>query len=280
MTANAEQIAYWNEISGPKWVAVSDVIDAMVAPIGREAMDRLGIERGQRVLDVGCGTGHTSRELAERVAPGGSVLGADISGPMLERAREKSTGVEFLQADAQTHAFERGSYDRIFSRFGVMFFDDPVAAFDNLRGAVASGGRLGFVCWQEVGKNPWMSVPAAAALQHVDPETLGPPPVPDAPGPFALADADRLRGILEAAGWADVDCSAHEGGIRVGRGMDLDGIIGFLLQMGRAGAVLREASDEVRARAAESVKGAVEPYFDGDGLVMDFATWIVSATAP
>ena len=163
---NAQQAKYWNDVAGPKWVALAEAINGQIQPIGHAAMERARIERGQRVLDVGCGCGQTSLELAQRVGEQGHVDGLDLSEPMLAEARVRGAelkNLQFTAADVQVHGLEEAAYDRIFSRFGVMFFDDPEAAFANLRGALAPGGQLTFVCWQEIGSNPWMAVPGAAA---------------------------------------------------------------------------------------------------------------------
>jgi SAM-dependent methyltransferase len=278
VSANAEQIRYWNELSGPKWVGLADRIDDQIGPLGREAVERARVSAGERVLDVGCGCGQTTLELAERVGAEGRVLGVDLSQPMLAEARARAArgpgpAPEFLQADAQVHAFEPGAFDLVFSRFGVMFFDDSVAAFANLRAALAPDGRLAFLCWQNIAVNPWMLVPAQAAAQHVE---LA-PPKPGAPGPFAFADAESVRGILDAAGFGEVRCDSFEGRMAVGRGLSLDGIVGFLGQMGPAGAALREAPASTREVAVRSMREALEPHYDGDAVVLPFASWIVSA---
>ena len=201
---NAQQIQYWND-TGPRWVAQQNVIDDQIRQLGRLAMDRSTVQPGERVLDVGCGCGDTTVELAGRVAPGGTVTGIDISAPMLERARERArtqgAAARFELADAQTHAFAPAIVDVIFSRFGVMFFTDPTAAFANLRRALTPGGRLAFVCWQALPDNPWMFVPLGAALQYLPTPPL---PGPDAPGPFSFADPGRVRTILAGAGFRDV----------------------------------------------------------------------------
>jgi SAM-dependent methyltransferase len=190
-----------------------------------------------------------------------------------QRAREtEDAPVEFLEADAQTHDFEAGGFDLVFSRFGVMFFEDPVAAFANLRRALAPSGRLAFLCWQSIVDNPWMLLPAQAVAEHV---SLPAPAAPDAPGPFAFADADRVRGLLEGAGFADVDVAAHEGELAVGRGLELDEIVDFLQQMGPAGAALRESSETVREAATRSMRAALEPHYRDDAVVLSFACWIV-----
>jgi SAM-dependent methyltransferase len=169
---NAQQIEYWNAQSASKWVALQSLLDQQLGPLGLATIERAELAAGERVLDIGCGCGQSSLQLAERVAPGGSVLGIDVATAMLERARERALElglghVRFENADAQTFAFAPASFDLAFSRFGVMFFADPVAAFANVRAALAPGGRLSFLCWQEIGRNPWVRVPLMAAAKHV-----------------------------------------------------------------------------------------------------------------
>lgn len=279
---NAEQIVYWNEQAGPKWATLQDRIDQQIRPLGELAMVRAALAAGERVLDVGCGCGDTTLALARRVAPGGSVLGLDISAPMLARARERlaeaglGAAVSFLQADAQTHAFAPAAFDVLYSRFGVMFFADPPAAFANLRRALRPGGRLAFVCWQAATDNPWMLVPMAAALQHLPPPEL---PPPGAPGPFAFADPERVRGILAAAGYADVALEPVQMTLTIGGG-DLDQTVDFLLQMGPTARALRDTTDAaVVTRVAAAVREALLPYATPDGVRMDSASWIVTAHA-
>jgi SAM-dependent methyltransferase len=273
---NADQLTYWNEQGGPRWVRLQETLDEQLAPFGHVVMDRLALGRGERVLDVGCGCGETSFELGRRVGPTGSVLGVDISTIMLERARERGANapnVRFLAADAQTHAFAPGSFDAIFSRFGVMFFQDPPAAFANLARALVPGGRIGFHCWKALAENPWMTVPFFAALQHVPAPT---PSAPDAPGPFAFADADRVRGILADAGLAEIDFESRNDMMGVGTG-SLDEATDFALQMGPASIALREATPETVAKVRASVREALEPYMTADGVRLATSTWVVTA---
>jgi SAM-dependent methyltransferase len=277
---NAEQITYWNDTAGPKWVAYEALLDAQIRPLGEAAMDRAEIREGDRVLDVGCGTGQTSIELARRVGPTAKVTGVDISAPMLARARTRADGagvrnVDFLEADAQTQRFAPESVDVCFSRFGVMFFAAPDAAFANLCRALRPTGRLGFVCWQQLPDNPWMMVPLVAAAAHI---TLPPPPAPDAPGPFSFADQGRVRGILERAGFADVTFEDHRTTLTIGGDGPLDQAVDFLLQgVGPTSAAMRQADPALRATVSTAVRDALQPFHTPQGVRMACAAWLVTA---
>jgi SAM-dependent methyltransferase len=279
---NADQIEYWSQQSGPKWVAMQDLIDGMIAPLGELAMERAAIAPGERVLDVGCGCGQTSLQLAQRVGARGRVLSVDISGVMLARARERALAagagqVEFLLADAQTAALPRGGFDLLFSRFGVMFFAEPPTAFANLRRALAKRGRLAFVCWQGLAKNAWMSVPLAAAAQHVK---LPAPPLPGTPGPFAFADPERVARILDQAGFSEVSLEAVETRIAVGGGGGIEEATRFLLEgAGPTTAALADASEAERAAVAGAVRKALEPYLTPRGVELGASVWIATARA-
>jgi SAM-dependent methyltransferase len=278
---NDEQVAYWNDKAGPTWAAEQRLIDAQIRPLGEVAIERAGLAAGESVLDVGCGCGDTTLELARRVAPGGSVLGVDISAPMLEQARRNAAAANlaatFMQADAQTHHFEPASFDLVFSRFGVMFFADPAAAFANLRRALRPNGRLAFVCWQAINENPWMFLPMGAALQYI---AAPPLPAPGAPGPFAFADPQDVRRILETAGFADIALAPLHQKLLIGGGQDVAATADFMLKMGPAAFALREAADPgIVPRVAAAVREAIAPYQTADGVRMDSACWVVTARA-
>lgn len=278
---NAKQIEYWNEVSGKRWVEMGEVIDAQIAPLGEAAMERARPEPGEHILDIGCGCGQTTLSLATRVGDRGSVLGLDISGPMLERARERTReagvgNVLFQQADAQTHEF--AEFDLVFSRFGVMFFASPVEAFTNLISALRPGGRLAFVAWQKLDLNPWMHLPIIAAAKHLPPGD--PPPPPDAPGPFAFADQKRVETILRDSGFENIRHESLEQDLLIGGGRSLDDTVGFLIQLGPAGAALRAANDELRNNVMDEIHSVIKPYFIDGGVRMPSASWIVSAERP
>lgn len=276
-TANAAQEAYWNETAGRTWAALQDRIDRQIRPLGLAAMDRLAPAAGETVIDVGCGCGDTSLELARRVGPEGEVLGLDISGPMLEVARRRAEeagaeGLEFRQADAQVAALP-GGRDAVFSRFGVMFFADPTVAFRNLRRSLRPGGRLAFVCWRPLAENLWMRLPAETAA---DLAPAAPPPEPEAPGPFAFADPDRVRRILAGAGFEGIDIAPHDEAIG---GLDLEGTVEMSFRVGPLGAILRERPD-LAPVLRERVREAVRPWLRDGAVYMPSATWLVGARNP
>jgi SAM-dependent methyltransferase len=272
-TPNAAQAAYWNEAAGPNWADLQGPLDRQLAPLGRRAMDALAPKPGERILDIGCGAGETSLELAQAVGAGGHVTGVDISRPLLEVARGRSPQISFVEADAQTHPFEAGAFDGAFSRFGVMFFADPPSAFANIRRALKPGGRLAFVCWRTPAENPIMVLPVLAAAPHLPPV---PPPEPGAPGPFAFADPERVRDILTTAGFTDIAVTPHDE--KVGGG-NLDTVLGLVMKIGPLGAQLREHPEKADA-AVDAVRAALAAHEGPDGVKLDSATWIVTARAP
>jgi SAM-dependent methyltransferase len=273
---NAGQIAYWNEAAGPTWVQAQDPLDRQLAPLGARAMAALAPAAGERVLDIGCGAGATSLALAEAVGPAGSVLGVDISAPLLAAARARAAdapNLRFAQADAQAWPFDPASFDAAFSRFGVMFFADPTAAFGNIHGALRPGGRLAFVCWRRPEESPIITLPMQAAIPHL-PEPPQ-PPTPGAPGPFAFADPDRVRAILDAAGFGEVALQPHDE--KVGGG-DLETAVGMAFKIGPMGTLIRE-QPHLRPKVEAAVREAMAAHDTPDGVKLNAAVWIVTARA-
>ncbi len=273
--ANAGMVEYWNGRPAGVWVTEAERFDFMLAPFGRRLLAAAVLEPGERVLDVGCGNGAVSLDAARAVGRGGWVTGLDLSAPMLEvarrRAKEQEIDVAFVQDDAQTASFGE-PFDVVLSRFGVMFFDNPEVAFTNLAKATRPGGRLCFVCWQEMFANEWIAVPAMAMVAHVGIPDL---PEPGAPGPFALADAQRISGLLESSGWSEVTVEAHKDGMCLGR--DPEDVIAFMLsdEMGRR---LVADKDPVAVKAGtEAALEALRPYVTPEGVVLGGACWIVTA---
>ncbi|WP_318771128.1 class I SAM-dependent methyltransferase [Thermaurantiacus sp.] len=275
MSDNADQIAFWNGQAGATWAALADRLDRQIEAVGEAALAALGPTPGERILDVGCGCGATSIALARRVVPGGEVVGVDVSEPMLAVARRRGAGVpglSFQEGDASAMAF--GSpFDAIFSRFGVMFFARPVEAFAHLRQGLKPDGRMAFVCWQGLERNDWMRRPLEAALPHLPPPA---PPDPQAPGPFALADPDRLGAILRQAGFRSIRLVAWEGELGA---QPLGEAVELSLRLGPLGRALQENPDRHEA-VARAVSAALAAEADAMGWVRPrAAAWIVTARA-
>jgi SAM-dependent methyltransferase len=273
---NIEQAEHWDGEGSEHWVRYQDEHDALLAPLNAHLFDAAGITEQDRILDVGCGCGLTTR-VAARAAAGGDATGIDLSAAMLERARAVAredglTNVSFVHGDAQVHAFRDGEFDLAISRFGVMFFADPTAAFANLARATREQGRLVFLCWQEVLHNDWILVPAAAALAHIPSPDLG---APDDPGPFSLADPDRVRSILAAAGWHDI--VLQEAKEKLVLGKDTDEAFTFILGFRTFRRLLEGADEATAGRALDAVRDALSERETSDGLVLGSTAWVVSA---
>jgi SAM-dependent methyltransferase len=277
---NADQVAYWNGPAGQRWVKRQADLKTLLRPVTSIVMERAAIQPGTRVVDIGCGFGETTIELGKRVGPAGRVLGIDISAPMLAlAARQLPPGlpVELVEADATTYAFPRGGFDLLFSRFGVMFFADPTQSFTNLRTALRPGGRLLFVCFRTPQENPWMMLPLQAAYEHV-------PPLPqasaEAPGPCAFASADRVHGILHAAGFRSISLESVDLELDVAIGRGLDEAVAGTIEMGPASRAVEGQTPEIRSAVAASIRRALAAYLHGDSVPLGAAIWLVTATSP
>lgn len=276
---NADQIAFWDGETGDKWVRHHDALDGALRVFGGRALRAAHPGLGERALDIGCGCGATTVELARRVGATGAVTGVDVSSAMLAAARAHANAGEgapitLVDADAATHPFAEGAFDLAFSRFGVMFFDDREAAFRNLARAVRAGGRLAFVCWRGADENPWFTVPASVAEKSgIAMETAG----PGEPGPFSLADPRALDDVLGAAGFTDVACAAFDAPFVPMPGAELDAVVRFLMDVGPLSRALAEVDAPSLARVVPELRAAIEPYFGPEGLSFAAASWIVTA---
>ena len=276
---NRDQREFWDGEVGEIWIKHQALLDDQLEAFSRTMFDRAQIRLGQSVVDVGCGCGTDSLTAARKTGPAGRVLGLDFSRPMLSRAATRAAEnelyqIDLLQADAQTHPFAAGSIDRIISRFGVMFFADPTAAFANLAAALAPAGRMTFLTWQSVDKNPWMMLPVVEALQLVEMDL---PLDPHGPGPFTFADANRLYRILRDAGFARVQIEAYEPQLAVAGGSTLDDAVEFVMEFLPMRRALMRATCEEREHVHEAIRGAIGPYERAGGVIMPSAAWLVNA---
>ena len=272
---NAGQIEYWNSVGGETWVRFQQQLDRQIEPLGLEAMRVLAPTTGEDFLDIGCGCGQTSWALAERVGREGSVLGIDISEPMLAVARSRSivgaaSQPRFSLIDAQAGDLRSSVFDAAFSRFGVMFFDDPLAAFTNIRKSLKPKGRLVFVCWRPMLENEWMRVPFEAARALLPPTA---PTDPMAPGPYALADLRRLQYLLPDAGFPTVSVVPYD--TKIG-GSNLEQATELSLKVGPLGAALREYPN-LRSEVTATVSDALSKHMTPQGILLGASVWIVHA---
>ncbi|WP_128430025.1 class I SAM-dependent methyltransferase [Streptomyces cyaneus] len=271
-----EQAARWNGPGGHAWVDAQAVLDEVLRPFEDLLVEAVAAEHAEHVLDVGCGSGGTTVAVARRLGPAGRCVGVDISEPMITAARARAeregTPVSFIRADAQEHVFEPAAFDLVISRFGVMFFNDPVRAFANLRRAARDGAGLRFVAWRSPEENPFMTTAERAAAPIL-------PNLParrsDGPGQFGLADSDRVRRILEESGWSGIDIRP----IDVTCTLPERELVGYFTRLGPVGQVLPDADEQTRAKVVETVRAAFEPYVRGSEVRFTAACWTVGAKA-
>ncbi len=278
---NAAQIAYWNEVAPVSWTKFQTQLDAIFKPLTEIALTAAAPSPGESVIDVGCGCGATVLELADKVGPTGHVLGIDVSTPMAARARERIAerslrNAQIEVSDAAVHTFARADADLLFSRFGVMFFADPTAAFVNLRKAMRPDGRLLFACWRPLADNPWFGLPLQVTRDLLPPQ---PAADPNAPGPFAFASSDRVLGILRDAGWRQAAAHRQDVPMRIADPGDLHGGADFVTRVGPLARLLAEADDATRTKARQAVIDALGGHDSGDGIILTGSIWLVSAQA-
>lgn len=277
MTDNAEQIEYWNGRAGQSWTDMQDGMDRSFSEVTRLLLDAARARPGERVLDVGCGCGDTTLQVADAIGAGGAIVGVDVSAPMLELARHRTAGranVAWREADAANEDLG-GPYDLVLSRFGVMFFTDPVFAFRNIARAMRPGARLTFVCWQDLTKSDWFALPMQTVRPLLTATPPFPPPDPDAPGPNAFARRERVQSILEAAGFSQITIEPRETPMSLGESEE-----GALAQMLRIGPVARALADEppeVRAQVKVAMQGALASLGQRGPLVLRASLWLVRA---
>lgn len=281
---NIHQVSDWNGPSGERWVTNQVRLDHMLALFGDAAIAAAAPAAGEQVLDIGCGAGASSFALAARVGPRGHVRGVDISEPLVTRARHLAPAdapVAFELADAASAPLPEGAFDLLFSRFGVMFFDDPAAAFAHMRGALKPGGRLAFVCWRGADENDWVRLPMGAIKGIIPPPA---PPEPEAPGPFSFGESARVVRILAAAGFTDIFLTPFDHPVRFGLGdtreAALDDAVEMAFQIGPLSRALAGQSDDVRARAITAVRSAFAARPGLSSIEIDGAAWIVTARKP
>lgn len=278
---NAAQQDYWNTVAGPRWVGFGGAMESRVREVNGLLLARAAPTPGENVLEIGCGTGATTVPLAEAVGAHGRVLGVDIAEPMLAAARKRVAGsglanVSLVLADAQAHRFEPARFDLILSRFGVMFFADPRAAFANLCGAARPGGRLCFACWAPLAENPQWLVAYEAALRRLGPPA---PQDPRAPGPLAFSDPDYVRGFLAAAGFADIEIRRERPDM-IGTSPEAEA--DFALTMGPSGRLIDEKKPDAATRAAlrREIAEALAAHVKDGALRLPSTIFLVTARRP
>jgi SAM-dependent methyltransferase len=277
---NEEQRARWNGIDGEFWTANQDRLDRTLAPVTAPLLAFAAPRAGTTAIDVGCGCGATTIEIARAVGPSGRVVGIDLSEPMLALAAERLRpfgNTTCLAGDAAALPLIDLAADLIVSRFGVMFFGDPVAAFANLRTGLAAGGRLRFACWRPINENPWLQIPLHAVYEHVPGL---PKPDPEEPGPFAFGDTARVTRILAAAGFTPPSFTPLDIQIDIAAGGTLEDAAVQASFMGPTKRALADQPDEIRTAAIDSIRRALAPFASTAGVQLPAAVWLVAADQP
>ena len=274
--ANVEMAQAWDGDEGASWAAQADAHDRVVAGHHAVLMRAAAIEPSHRVLDIGCGNGRTTLDAAA-AASDGEAIGYDLSGEMLREARARAeregiANVRFEQADAQVHQFEASSFDRVLSRFGCMFFGDPLAAFTNVHGALRGGARLAMLSWQPLDRNEWLQVMRGATAMGRDLPT----PPSGAPGPFGLSDKDMVRELLTNAGFRSVELTSVEEPMRFGE--TADEALAFALAAGPVRFALSTLDPPERAAAQENLRTAITEHVTEDGVRIASAAWLITGT--
>ena len=277
---NKNQRDFWSGKGGDIWVERQNAMDTMLSPLGEAALNKLNLNEGENVLDIGCGCGHTTLNIAKRISPDGQVTGLDISEPMLKRAKESANEMSISNAsfncvDVQTDDIGEEVYSAAFSRFGVMFFEDPVAAFCNINKSLITGASLSFVCWQSPALNPWQSLFIEAVKKYVD----LPSPPPRSPGPFAFMESEYVSSILEESNFQNIMIEGHEAEVNMFSGRSLsDSVKDYISINPVVSVMLKDSTEQEKTEIINSAIEAFSPYYSAKGLMFPSATWLVTTT--
>ena len=277
---NKNQRDFWSGKGGDIWVERQNAMDTMLSPLGEAALNKLNLNEGENVLDIGCGCGHTTLNIAKRISPDGQVTGLDISEPMLKRAKESAnemsiSNVSFNCVDVQTDDIGEEVYSAAFSRFGVMFFEDPVAAFCNINKSLITGASLSFVCWQSPALNPWQSLFIEAVKKYVD----LPSPPPRSPSPFAFMESEYVSSILEESNFQNIMIEGHEAEVNMFSGRSLsDSVKDYISINPVVSGMLKDSTEQEKTEIINSAIEAFSPYYSAKGLMFPSATWLVTTT--
>jgi ubiquinone/menaquinone biosynthesis C-methylase UbiE len=277
---NKNQRDFWSGKGGDIWVERQNAMDTMLSPLGEAALNKLNLNEGENVLDIGCGCGHTTLNIAKRISPDGQVTGLDISEPMLKRAKESANEMSISNAsfncvDVQTDDMGEEVYSAAFSRFGVMFFEDPVAAFCNINKSLITGASLSFVCWQSPALNPWQSLFIEAVKKYVD----LPSPPPRSPSPFAFMESEYVSSILEESNFQNIMIEGHEAEVNMFSGRSLsDSVKDYISINPVVSGMLKDSTEQEKTEIINSAIEAFSPYYSAKGLIFPSATWLVTTT--
>ena len=277
---NKNQRDFWSGKGGDIWVERQNAMDTMLSPLGEAALNKLNLNEGENVLDIGCGCGHTTLNIAKRISPDGQVTGLDISEPMLKRAKESANEMSISNAsfncvDVQTDDIGEEVYSAAFSRFGVMFFEDPIAAFRNINKSLITGASLSFVCWQSPALNPWQSLFIEAVKKYVD----LPSPPPRSPSPFAFMESEYVSSILEESNFQNIMIEGHEAEVNMFSERSLsDSVKDYISINPVVSGMLKDSTEQEKTEIINSAIEAFSPYYSAKGLMFPSATWLVTTT--
>ena len=276
--ANNSQHVFWCGQGGANWVKKKDTIDDMLDPFGQAAMKRLNVLPSSTIVDIGCGSGATTFQLAHQLSSNGFVTGIDISKPLLDHARSLNhfSNVRFIEEDLQTSSHSAGSFTHAFSRFGVMFFDDSVAAFSTIQKLLKPGGMLSFICWQTAQQNLWQTLILKEIKKSVD----IPDSNPRTPGPFAFGNRDYVQSILTESHFQNIQIESYERPVTIFRGYSPEDAVTEMLALNPALQFLKDYPENEQAVIKGNVVTAYSKYQNDEGFEFPSAAWIVTANTP